>query len=86
MKESRPPAAAANGSSSGSNAGLVAALRLGWAATLMAVQEDLEQQELSSLMQQPVQGGTPAQRDDYSSTAAVLQRARQTMAMLEDMS
>lgn len=81
MKESRLTAARANGSS-GSNAGLAAALRLGWAATVMAVQEQLEQQELSKLTQQQPQEG-PGQRDDYSSTAAVLARARQAMEMLE---
>jgi hypothetical protein len=47
----------------------------------MAVQEQLEQQELSQLMQQPQEG--PGQRDEYSRTAAVLARARQTMEMLE---
>ena len=76
VKESSRP-----GSTSGSNAGLVAAVRLGWAATVMAVQQAQQEQELVQF----VQGGDGAagHRDDYSSTAAVLERARQAMDLLE---
>jgi hypothetical protein len=84
-------AAAGSSSSSSSKAGLVAAVRLGWSATVMAVQETLDQQELSRMMTGGAGGGGEAgagfamQRDDYSSTAAVLARARQAMDMLDGM-
>lgn len=71
------------GSTAGSNAGLVAAVRLGWAATVMAVQDAAQEQELAQLAQQPGADGAAVQRDDYSSTAAVLERARQAMELLE---
>jgi hypothetical protein len=90
--QQQPAAATSNGtaaSSSSSKAGLVAAVRLGWSATVMAVQEALDQQELSKIMAGGAEAGGEAgagltmQRDDYSSTAAVLARARQTMDMLD---
>jgi hypothetical protein len=88
VKDSSSDAAAATANGSSGSSGLVAAVRLGWAATLMAVQEDLEQQELTALVQQQQQAeggsnGLLPQRDDYSSTAAVLARARQAMELME---
>lgn len=70
--------------------GLRAAVRVGWAATVMAVQELLAEQELHQPLeqQQPMGGGGglvgfSVERDDGSSTAAVLARAREVTDMLQ---
>jgi hypothetical protein len=85
-------AAAAGSAAVGHNAvPAVPALALGWSSTLLAVQEQLEEQQLQAAGQQGQEeaaaaagqiGGVP-KPGQFDSTAAVLARARQVVDALD---